>query len=206
MSGTPVPLSDPPASELTHLLEEWKGGDPQALERLLPQVYDELRRLASRHLRRERRGHTLETHDLIHEVFLRLDGARQIDWRDRAHFFAMAARLMRRILVEHARSRSTDKRGGGVETVVFGKETLERTPDLSPERSAELLALDEALHDLAAAEPELVRIVELRFFGGLTHAELAEALGQSTTTVRRRWRLAKAWLYHRLVAEAPDGP
>ncbi len=187
-------------ADVTRLLAEWRNGDARAFDLLVPQVYGELRRLASRHLRRERRGHTLETHDLIHEAFLRLTDARRIDWRDRRHFFAIAARLMRRVLVEHARRRAADRHGGGVEKVA-----LDEPPDLSPERSPDLVALDEALRDLAAAEPELGRIVELRFFGGLTHDELAELTGQSKTTVRRRWRLAKAWLYHRLAGEVSDG-
>ncbi len=194
MSEPQKPCAPPVAgAEVTRLLAGWRDGDPEAFEQLLPEVYGELRRLASRHLRRERRGHTLETHDLIHEAFLRLTGTRQIDWRDRGHFFAVAARLMRRILVEHARRRAADKHGGGVERV-----TLDEPPDLSPERSGDLVALDDALRELSAAEPELGRIVELRFFGGLTHDELAELTGLSKTTVRRRWRLAKAWLFHRL--------
>ncbi len=187
-------------ADVTRLLAEWRNGDTRAFDLLMPQVYGELRRLASRHLRRERHGHTLETHDLIHEAFLRLTDARRVDWRDRSHFFAIAARLMRRVLVEHARRHAAGKHGGGVEKVA-----LDEPPDLSPERSKDLVALDQALADLAAAEPELGRIVELRFFGGLTHDELAELTGQSKTTVRRRWRLAKAWLYHRLTVEEPDG-
>ncbi len=198
-SGTP-PADAGGAADVTRLLAGWRDGDAQSFELLLPQVYGELRRLASRHLRRERRGHTLETHDLIHEAFLRLTAAHQIDWRDRGHFFAVAARLMRRILVEHARRRAAGKHGGGFERVA-----LDEPLDLSPERSRDLIAVDEALHELAEAEPELGRIVELRFFGGLTHDEMAELTGLSKTTVRRRWRLAKAWLYHRLAGEESNG-
>ncbi len=193
-----APAAD--AADVTRLLAGWRDGDAEAFEQLLPQVYGELRRLASQYLRRERRGHTLETHDLIHEAFLRLTGTRQIDWRDRGHFFAVAARLMRRILVEHARRRAAYKHGSGVEKVA-----LDEPPDLTPERSGDIVALDEALRELAEAEPELGRIVELRFFGGLTHDELAELTGLSKTTVRRRWRLAKAWLYHRLAGEESHG-
>ncbi len=182
--------------DLTRMLAEWRDGDEQALEELLPEVYGELRRLASSYLRREQSGFTLETHDLIHEAFLRLLDARQIDWQNRGHFFAVVARLMRRVLVEHARRRTTGKRGGDAEKVV-----LDEMPDLSLERSRELLALDQALDELAATLPEISQVVEQRYFGGMTHEEIAELLGQSKTTVRRRWRRAKAWLYLRLGEE-----
>lgn len=187
--------------DVTQLLADWREGDEQALERLLPEIYLELRRLASRQLKSERRGNTLETHDLIHEAFLRLVKLRQVNWQNRTHFFAVAARMMRRILVDHARHHARGKRGGGFRTVA-----IEEALDCSPEPSADLVALDEALSDLAAVDPGLGRIVELRFFGGLKHEEIADLFGQSTTTVRRRWRLAKAWLYQQIAGEAEGGP
>ena len=194
-------MPDPTATDVTEILARWRDGDAQALEELLPEVYGELRRLASRHLRGERSGHTLETHDLIHEAFLRLIELRRIDWRDREHFFAVAARMMRRILVDHARRRSREKRGGGIARVA-----LEDAPMVSPEGAGEILAVDAALRELDAFDPELGRIVELRFFGGFKHEEVAALFGHSKTTARRRWRLAKAWLYRHLTVEEDDGP
>jgi RNA polymerase sigma-70 factor, ECF subfamily len=185
---------------VTRLLLEWRGGDERALERLIPLVYGELRRLAGRYLKRERAGHTLETHDLIHEAFLRLIDQRQVDWRNRSHFFAIAAQMMRRILVDHARRRGYRKHGGDVRRLV-----LDDVPDLAIRRDTDLVALDEALTELAEVDGELAKIVELRFFGGLEHDEIAAALGVSNPTVRRRWRMAKAWLYRRLAGEVAHG-
>ncbi len=191
-----------PSHDVTLLLGEWRRGDPEALERLLPAVYDELRRLASRYLSGERVGHTLQTSDLVHEAFLRLVGQRSVDWQSRAHFFAISASMMRRVLVDHARSRGGKKRGGDLNRIA-----LDDAPDFSQHRDAEVVALDGALVDLAAVDPELARIVELRFFGGLKNDEIAEVLEVSNVTVRRRFRLAKAWLYRHLAGEeaAADG-
>ncbi|MFL6262200.1 MAG: sigma-70 family RNA polymerase sigma factor [Thermoanaerobaculia bacterium] len=178
---------------MTQLLAEWQGGDERALERLMPLVYGELRRLAGRYLNREREGHTFETHDLIHEAFLRLVDQRQVDWQSRAHFFGIAAQMMRRILVDHARRRGAQRHGGDVRQLV-----LDEVDGLALHRDADLVALDEALTELAAVDESLARIVDLRFFGGFEHDEIASLLGVSNPTVRRRWRLAKAWLYRRL--------
>jgi RNA polymerase sigma factor (TIGR02999 family) len=186
---------------VTQLLSEWQGGDDRALERLMPLVYGELRRLAGRYLNHEREGHTLETHDLIHEAFLRLVGQRQVDWQSRAHFFGIAAQMMRRILVDHARRRGAQRHGGDVRQLL-----LDEVDDLALHRDADLVALNEALTELAAVDESLARIVDLRFFGGFEHDEIAALLGVSNPTVRRRWRLAKAWLYRRLSnGEAPPG-
>jgi RNA polymerase sigma factor (TIGR02999 family) len=187
---------------VTQLLAEWQGGDDRALEQLMPLVYGELRRLAGRYLNHEREGHTLQTHDLIHEAFLRLVDQRQVDWQSRAHFFGIAAQMMRRILVDHARRRGAQRHGGDVRQLL-----LDEVDDLALHRDADLVALDEALTELAAVDESLARIVDLRFFGGFEHDEIAALLGVSNPTVRRRWRLAKAWLYRRLSnGEAlPDG-
>jgi len=191
-------VADVSSGGVTQLLSAWRAGDERALEQLMPLVYGELRRLAGRYLNRERAGHTLETHDLIHEAFLRLVDQRQVDWQSRGHFFGIAAQMMRRILVDHARRRGAHRRGGDVRQLV-----LDEMPDLAVSRDEDLVALDEALTELAAADEPLARIVELRFFGGLDHDEIAALLGVSNPTVRRRWRLAKAWLYRRLSGEAP---
>ncbi|HEV8580452.1 MAG TPA: sigma-70 family RNA polymerase sigma factor [Thermoanaerobaculia bacterium] len=191
---------DETAAGVTRLLLAWRGGDERALERLIPLIYGELRRLAGRYLSRERAGHTLETHDLIHEAFLRLIDQRQVDWRNRSHFFAIAAQMMRRILVDHARRRGYRKHGGDVRRLM-----LDDVPDLAIQRDMGLVALDEALSELAEVDGELAKVVELRFFGGLDHDEIAAALGVSHPTVRRRWRMAKAWLYRRLAGEVAHG-
>ena len=193
-------MDDTAAGGVTRLLAEWHGGDEQALERLIPLVYGELRRLAGRYLNRERASHTLETHDLIHEAFLRLLDQRRVDWRNRSHFFAIAAQMMRRILVDHARRRGSGKHGGDLRPVA-----LDDVPDLAAQRDMDLVALDEALTELAEVDGELARVVELRFFGGLEHDEIAVALGVSNPTVRRRWRVARAWLYRRLAGEVAYG-
>jgi RNA polymerase sigma factor (TIGR02999 family) len=193
-------VDEPSPGSVTRFLVAWRGGDEQALERLMPLVYGELRRLAGRYLNRERASHTLETHDLIHEAFLRLVDQRQVDWRNRAHFFAIAAQMMRRILVDHARRRGYRKHGGDVRRLM-----LDDVLDVAAERDMDLVALDEALTELAEVDPELAKVVDLRFFGGLDHDEIAVALGVSNPTVRRRWRVAKAWLYRRLAGEEPDG-
>ena len=194
-------MGDVPAGGVTRLLVDWQAGDDRALEELMTLVYGELRRLAGRYLNREREGHTLDTHDLIHEAFLRLIDQRQVDWQSRAHFFAIAAQAMRRILVDHARRRGSRRHGGDVRQLL-----LDDVADLAVHRDENLVALDEALTELAGEDAALARIVDLRFFGGLEHDEIAALLGVSNPTVRRRWRLAKAWLYRRLSgSEVPLG-
>jgi RNA polymerase sigma factor (TIGR02999 family) len=190
-----------PQSDVTRLLARWRCGDERALEALLPLVYNHLRRLAERHLHREQPGQTLETRDLIHEAFLRLVDQRHVDWQNRAHFFALASQMMRRILTDRARRRWCRKRGGGRRRVA-----LEDVPDVAKDSDDEIIAVDEALTALKAVDAELAQIVELRFFGGLQHDEIAVALGISTATVGRRFRIAKAWLYRRLSGGEPaDG-
>jgi RNA polymerase sigma factor (TIGR02999 family) len=179
--------------DVTQLLLEWRDGDTSALEQLMPLVYDELRRLARRCLRRERAGHTMQTTTLVHEAYLRLIDARRVAWHDRAHFFAIAAQLMRRVLVDEARRRHFQKRGGRLTRVSLNDAML-----VSPERDAELVALDEALDRLAALAPRKSRVVEMRFFGGLSIEQTAAALNVSTDVVKREWRTAKLWLLHEM--------
>ena len=182
---------------VTALLRAWSDGEEGALERLLPLVEAELRRLARGYMGRERRGHTLQVTALVNEAFLRLTGARQLRWQDRAHFLGISARLMRRVLVDHARARGYRKRGGGAQHV-----TLDETMLTSPAPAVELLALDRALEVLAAVDPRKGRVIELRFFGGLSVEETAEVLHVSTDTVKRDWRLAKLWLLRELEGDA----
>ena len=200
MSQDPESGRDESRHDVTLLLVKWRGGDEQALDELVSVVYTELRRLAGRYLRQERPGQTLQTHDLIHEAFLRLIGQRHVDWQNRAHFFGIAAHMMRRILTDHARRRSAAKHGGGQRPLV-----LDEVPDPAADGDAGIVAVDEALAELAAVNGELARIVELRFFGGLEHDEIAAVLGFSNPTVRRRWAMAKAWLFRRLQGEAGLG-
>jgi RNA polymerase sigma factor (TIGR02999 family) len=176
--------------DVTALLSRWRAGDDRALEQLASVVYGELRHVAARCLRHEPNGQTLQTHDLIHEAFLRLLGQREVDWQNRAHFFGIAARMMRRILTDHARRRAAVRHGGGMRLVLADE--VAAPPD------RDLLAVDEALTELKDVDEELARIVELRFFGGLQQDEIAAVLGLSTATVGRRFRIAKAWLYRRL--------
>jgi RNA polymerase sigma factor (TIGR02999 family) len=178
---------------ITGLLQEWTAGDESALADLVPLVHGELRRLAHRQMRRERPDHTLQTSAVINEAYLRLRGVSRVRWRDRAHFFAMAARLMRRVLIDHARGRRYLKRGGAVRKI-----SLEQIADVAPEPGRDLVALDAALSELEALDARKSRVVELRFFGGLTVEETADALGVSADTVMRDWRLAKAWLLRQL--------
>jgi len=182
-----------PSKEITQMLVDWRQGNKAALDQLMPAVYTELRRLAERYLRRERPDHTLQATALVHEAYLQLIDQRNVPWQDRAHFLSLAAHLMRRILVEHARNRKTAKRGGGQCRL-----TLDAAAGLSAEPDVDLVALDDALQSLAALSPEQGRIVELRFFGGLTEAEVAEVLGVAPITVKRQWRTAKAWLQQAL--------
>jgi RNA polymerase sigma-70 factor, ECF subfamily len=178
--------------DITQLLQAWSHGQASALEKLLPLVYADLRRRARRYMGRERQGHSLETTDLIHEAYLRLVASKPVDWRSRAHFFALSARLMRQILVDHARSRGYVKRGGGRHQVTFD-ETL-----VCGQLDWDLVALDDALSALAAADARKGRVVEMRFFGGLSAKETAEVLEVSPQTVLRDWRLSKVWLLRRL--------
>jgi RNA polymerase sigma factor (TIGR02999 family) len=179
--------------DVTQLLMAWSDGDESALEKLVPLVYGELRRLARRYMRRERRDHTLQTTALINEAYLQLVDIRNVHWQNRAHFFALCARLMRRILVDFARSRRFAKRGGGAQPLC-----LDQSLALSPEHSPDLVAVDDALQALAKVDGRKAQVVELRFFGGLTIEEAAEALKVSPETARRDWRLAKAWLLREL--------
>jgi RNA polymerase sigma factor (TIGR02999 family) len=176
--------------EVTRLLIRLTDGDGAVLDDLLPVVYAELRRLAGNYLRRERAGHTLQPTALVHEAYLRLVDQTQVQWQNRAHFFGVAAQMMRRILVDHARSQQAEKRGGSIQ-----KLALDENIDVSGERAADLVSLDEALERLAELDPQKSRIVELRFFTGLSVEETAEVLGVSAPTVKRQWRMAKAWLY-----------
>lgn len=186
----------PSPQEVTQLLVDWSNGDEQALEKLLPLVNSELRRLASHYMRRESPGHTLQTSALVNEAYLRLIDQQQVRWQNRAHFFGIAAQLMRRILIDHARRHHYAKRGGGAPQV-----SLDETAVVSQERAAELIAVHEALEQLATFDPRKSRIVELRFFGGLNLDETAEVMELSPRTVQREWRAAKAWLYRMLSPE-----
>ena len=182
--------------DLTELLSDWQQGDQQALAKLTPLVYDELRRIAHRYVQRERNGHTLETTALVNEAYLRLAGQKNIGWQNRSHFFAFTAQVMRHILIDHARRRRYAKHGGDTAQVSLAEAEL-----MSRERASELVALDEALNELGKLDPRKSRVVELRYFGGLGLAETAEVLEVSVMTVRRDWRAAKAWLFRRMKNE-----
>jgi len=179
--------------DVTALLSELTKGNPEAGSKLIPLVYDQLRRLADGYMRRERTGHTLQTTALVHEAYLKLLGQRSVDWQNRAHFFGIAAQVMRRVLIDHARSHVRDKRGGG-----RGAIPLDEALVFSPERSSEFLELNEALERLTQLDARQAQIVEMRFFGGLTVEETAEVLGISPKTVKRDWTVAKAWLHGEL--------
>ena len=185
--------------EITGLLKAWAGGDAAALDQLTPLVYDELRRLARRYMRNERAGNTLQTTALVNEAYLRLVDAKRVGWQDRAHFFAVSAQMMRRILVDAARARGSAKRGGQVKRVNHSAAfNLDEIPDVSTGRDRELVAIDDALNTLAEMDPRKARVIELRFFGGLSVEETAEILKISSQTVLRDWKLAKAWLTREL--------
>jgi RNA polymerase sigma-70 factor (ECF subfamily) len=183
----------PTSRNITKLLLDWRNGDSAALDRLMPLVYEELRRMANQYMRHERKGHTLQTSALVNEAYLRLVDHEHIEWQNRAHFFGVAAQAMRRILVDHARARNYQKRGGGAQQV-----SLDEAAPLTGACAAELIALDEALQELAKLDPRKSRVVELRYFGGLSMEETAEALGISIPTVTRDWNTAKAWLLREL--------
>jgi RNA polymerase sigma factor (TIGR02999 family) len=184
---------DPSRGAITALLLDWSHGDPEALEKLVPLVYAELRHLAERSLRRERAAHTLQPTAVVHEAFLKLVDQQRVEWKSRAHFFAIAAQAMRRLLVDHARARNAEKRGGFATRVA-----LEDAVAATPPVDVDLLALDEALDRLGALDAGQARVVELRFFGGLTIEETAEVVGSSPATVKRDWQSARAWLFREL--------
>jgi RNA polymerase sigma factor (TIGR02999 family) len=188
------------ADDLTGLLIEWGQGDKAALDRLTPLVYDEIRRIAHRYVQREREGQTLQTTALVNEAYLRLAGSANITWQNRAHFYAVTAQVMRRILIDHARRRQYVKHGGETQRVAF-EVAISEVGLMSQPRAAELLALDEALDELARLDPRKSRVVELRYFGGLSLKETAKVLEVSLMTVRRDWRAAKAWLFRRMKDE-----
>jgi RNA polymerase sigma factor (TIGR02999 family) len=186
-------IDSPGPAAITRLLVGWRGGDQAALEQLIPLVHDELRRLARRHMAHERVGHTLQATALVNEAFVRLIDVQQVKWQDRAHFFAMSSRLMRRILVDFARSKGYQKRGGGAQKVSFDEALV-----VTNEAGHDLVGLDDALNALAAFDSRKAQVVEMRFFGGLSVEETAEALKVSVDTVMRDWKLAKAWLLREL--------
>jgi RNA polymerase sigma factor (TIGR02999 family) len=190
-------LSKP--SEITRLLRAWGRGDPAALDRLTPLVYEQLRRLAANHMRKEQAGHALQPTALVHEAYLRLVKIGDLEWKDRVHFFAVSSRIMRRILVDTARARIAEKRGGQVEHEAHATSIdFDRLPASDSERSAEVCALDDALTTLAQIDPRRAQVIEMRFFGGLSVDETAEALTVSPQTVMRDWKLARAWLTREL--------
>ena len=197
-----MPLADgdaPAPKQVTALLRAWSDGNEGALEQLLPLVEAELRRLARIYMARERRGHTLQTTALVNEAFMRLIDTKSLRWQDRAHFLGISARLMRRVLVDHARARGYQKRGGGAQRV-----TLTDALVVAPESSLHLIDLDRALEALEAVDPRKAKVVELRFFGGLSVEETANVLHVSTDTIKRDWRLAKLWLLRELEGSAHE--
>lgn len=189
-------MAAPTREDVTHLLNDWGRGNQQALDKLLPLVYDELRRLAASYLRRERPDHTLQPTALVHEAYFRLIGQREVSWQNRAHFFGIAAQAMRRILVDHARSHLYAKRGGGAQ-----KLSLDEAMGVPDQQGVELTALDEALNKLETIDPRQSRIIELRYFGGLSIEATAEVLGISPATVKREWSMARAWLHRQISQE-----
>jgi len=188
------------SENVTQLLQDWSAGNDRALEELLPLIYNELRHLAHNFLYRERSGHTLQTTALVHEAYLKLIDQKDARWQNRSHFFAIAAQAMRRILIDSARRHAAMKRGGPQENL-----SLDEVADISLGPNTTLLALDEALKALAEIDPEQSRIVELRYFGGLTIEETAEVMKSSPATVKREWAMARAWLHQALKDGSPDG-
>jgi RNA polymerase sigma factor (TIGR02999 family) len=184
-----------PSAEITTLLKAWQAGDEQALEQLTPLVYEHMRKLARHYVRKERPDGRHDATSLVHQAYVRLVDARTVDWRDRAHFFAVSARIMRRILVDAARARASAKRGGRLQRVEHSTAiNFDRLPAAESDRAADLCALDDALNALVKKDPRRAQVIELRFFGGLSVEETAEALGVSPQTVMRDWKLARAWL------------
>ena len=192
-----LPLPHKSSSPVTELLARWRSGDQNALDALMPLVYAELRQLAQHYLRRERSDHTLQSTALVHEAYLRLAGQSPPQWQNRAHFFGIAAHLMRQILVEHARSRGAAKRGGGATRM-----TLDESMSIAQQNEVDVIVLDKALQDLTELDAQQGRIVELRFFGGLTIEDTSEVLGISPATVKREWVTARAWLFRAMTGEA----
>lgn len=189
----------PAPDHVTQLLIDCSNGSQDAFKQLFPLVYEELRRLAHRYMTQERPGHTLQTTAVVHEAYLRLIDQKHVQWQNRAHFFAIASQMMRRILITHAQSHAYAKRGGGALKV-----PLDEAAVLSQERASDLIALDEALKGLTAIDPRRSQVVELRFFGGLSNEEIAEVLNISTNTVTRDWNVAKAWLHREMSKEQED--
>lgn len=187
------------AGEVTQLLLAWNNGDKTALDRLIPLVYQELRQIAHRYMKRERQNHTLQSFALINEAYLRMVDLQSVNWQNRAHFFAIASSVMRRVLIDYARTRGYVKRGGEALRVSFNEKDLAVL-----EQDADLVALDEALSKLAVLDPRQSKIVEMRFFGGLSVEETAEAMLLSPATIKREWSAAKAWLYKRLKEEEAE--
>lgn len=188
-------------SPVTELLARWRSGDQNALDALMPLVYSELRQLAQHYLRRERGDHTLQSTALVHEAYMRLAGQSAPQWQNRAHFFGIAAHLMRQILVEHARSRGAAKRGGGATKMTLD-ESLGMSMAVAQQNEIDVIVLDKALQDLTDLDEQQARIVELRFFGGLTIEDTSEVLGISPATVKREWVTARAWLFRAMTGEA----
>lgn len=184
-------MSKDAPSEITQMLIELTDGNQEVVNQILPHIYDELRRLAGSYLRRERSNHTLQPTALVHEAYMKLIDQKRVKWQNRAHFFGIAAQVMRRILLDHARKHQADKRGGEAEKLPIEEEIL----IVSHDKSSELIALDDALQSLASMDEQKARIVELRYFGGLSIEETAEVMGVSVPTINRQWRMAKAWLY-----------
>jgi RNA polymerase sigma factor (TIGR02999 family) len=196
-------MADSAAAQITRLLHDWRSGDREALDRLIPLVYDELRVIASRHMAREWRGGAIQTTALVNEAYMKLAGQRSVDWQNRAHFFAIAARVMRRILLDDARWRMREKRGGDLPTIEI--ESLSMSAPDAPVDAVDLIAIDRALQELERLDADQARIVELRFFGGMTVEETGEVLGISPATVKREWALAKGWL-HRMLTTGTGSP
>ena len=188
-----------PSNEITELLIAWSGGDKKALDELMHIVYDELHRLAHHHLAKERQDHTLQTTALVNEAYMKLVDQKRVKWQNRSHFFALSSQLMRRILVDYARSRQYAKRGGGVSALPLNEALI-----VTPERAAEMIALDDALTELAKHDERKARIVELRFFAGMNIDETSELLGVSPGTVMKDWTLAKAWLQREMDRSSSD--
>jgi RNA polymerase sigma factor (TIGR02999 family) len=194
-------MPDAQSSETTQLLRAWAGGDRDALERLTPRVYDELRRIAGHFMQNEQQGRTIEATALVHEAYLKLIDVKNVDWQHRAHFFAVSAQVMRHILLDRARRRIAAKRGGKTPRV-----NLDEIPDIASRRASELIALDDALNALARIDSRKAQVIELRFFGGLSVEETAEVMKISPETVFRDWRLARSWLFAQLKDQRGDGP
>ncbi len=187
------------AEEITKILYDWKAGDETAVDRLFPLVYEELKKQAKSYLSRERKNHTLQPTALVNEAYMRLADINRLNWEDRAHFYAVAATTMRRILVDHARKIATDKRGGGIKAI-----TLENIQIKDRQKATDILDLDDALTRLAEMEERKAKVVEMQFFSGLKQKEIAKVLGVSEKTVQRDWQFAKLWLYRELAQDEPD--